>query len=222
MAHTGRGYCAFIAQATTAENAIDRFFTQLARPVVTDLSVAFSGVSAESIYPAQLPDLHAGDPLVASLRLPLDASAGEVIVRGRSAAGDFHTLLSVPDVATGGDGIAHRWARAKVESHMDSLHEGADPEGVRREVVDVALAHNLVTKYTSLVAVDAIATAEGPAQVKRVANALPHGSQLLGPTLPQGGTDGPMRRHVALMLILVSGMLAGTGRLLGGWHARAR
>jgi Ca-activated chloride channel family protein len=224
MAETGRGHCAFIAETTTAENAIDTFFARLARPVITDLSIEVSGGSPVSVYPAELPDLHAGEPLVASLLLPADHTSGEITVRGRSAAGDFHSILSIPDVATGAAGIAHRWARARVDSHMDSLHEGADPDDVRRQVVDVALAHNLVTKYTSLVAVDATATAtaEGPAALRPVANALPHGSKLHGATLPKGGTDGPMRRHVALVLVLASGMLAVTGRILGGWRARAR
>jgi len=37
---------------------------------------------------------------------------------------------------------------------MDSIHEGADREEVRQKVVEIALKHHIVTRYTSLVAVD--------------------------------------------------------------------
>ncbi len=37
---------------------------------------------------------------------------------------------------------------------MDSLASGADPEQVRREVTELALANHLVSRYTSLVAVE--------------------------------------------------------------------
>ena len=72
---------------------------------------------------------------------------------------------------------------------MDSLHEGAVKEDVRAEVIDVALDFNLVTAFTSLVAVEEVPTALGPSHPWRRAAAL-----------PQGGTSGPLRLRLGLLL----------------------
>ena len=79
---------------------------------------------------------------------------------------------------------------------MDSLHEGADAGDVRSEVVELGLGFNLVTRYTSLVAVEERPSALGPARTTRMAAAL-----------PAGGTDNPLKR-------LVGVALAGIGLLL--------
>ena len=46
------------------------------------------------------------------------------------------------------------WARRKIESLTDSQYRAADRDKVRDDVVALALKHHLVTRYTSLVAVD--------------------------------------------------------------------
>jgi Ca-activated chloride channel family protein len=56
--------------------------------------------------------------------------------------------------------------------------------------VPIALRHHLVSRYTSLVAVDRIATADGRAPRASVANALPAGSEMFG-NMPQTATPGP-------------------------------
>jgi hypothetical protein len=85
--------------------------------------------------------------------------------------------------------VATRWARAKVGSLMDSLHEGAPAADVRTAVIDVGLDYGLVTAYTSLVAVEQVPTALDASHAVRRAAAL-----------PMGGTDGPLRLRLGLLL----------------------
>ena len=56
-------------------------------------------------------------------------------------------------------GVGALWGRAKIDSLMDAMRHGAPEDATRAEVVRVALAHRLVSRYTSLVAVDATPTA---------------------------------------------------------------
>jgi hypothetical protein len=79
---------------------------------------------------------------------------------------------------------------------MDSLHEGADADFVRGEVVDVALDFNLVTLYTSLVAVD-----HGQVDTQLAS------AQRIAAVLPQGGTDAGLRWLVGWILLAVGGAL---------------
>jgi len=127
---------------------------------------------------------------------------------GRTSTGDLSRKFDLSNGDTG-SGVATRWARARVASLMDELHAGGDPAAVRSNVVATGLEHHLVTQYTSLVAVEEIVTAQGPARGAKVANALPHGSQLLSGTLPKGGTDGPLRQALGwASCVLGAAMLA--------------
>lgn len=207
MAAFGRGICEFIGHLTEAENRVDRVFSKLARPVLSDIQVTWLGAGSVEAFPSSLPNLHAGDPLVVALRLPAGHSTGRVEVRGRTHDGPVTMRLDVDATARSGAGIATRWARQKVESLMDDLHAGADTTRIREAVVDVARRHHLVTRYTSLVAVEEIVTAVGPANTARVANVLPHGSQLMRVGLPQGGTELPLRRLASWIATLVGLLL---------------
>jgi Ca-activated chloride channel family protein len=190
MARFGHGMCRFVDDAGTTENLIDAFFAKLDRPVATDLTLDWGALAVEESFPGELPDLHAGQPLALFARLAEAAETGNVRLTARTRAGRIETAADLPTVAERGSGLGIRWARSKVEQLMDSLHEGADPHAVRREVVDIALEFRLVTRYTSLVAVEEVSTALGEARPVRVAAVL-----------PQGGTDHPLRLLVGLILL---------------------
>jgi Ca-activated chloride channel family protein len=199
MAESGRGLCEFISATEPAENRIDAFLARLDRPVATDLDLRWEGLEPRDVHPRTLPDLHAGEALVLSARLDATETAGSVSLSGYTRGGWIESAAPVATTAVGETGIATRWARAEVEALMDSLHEGAPPFDVRRAVVDVALDHGLVTRFTSRVAVDDRPTALGPSREVRLAAAL-----------PRGGGDERRRARLGLALALC-GLLAMAG-----------
>ena len=203
MAAAGRGVCEFISGAAAAENRVDAFLARIDRPVMTDLALEWEGIDPHEVYPSPLPDLHSGEPLFVSARIGSGLSAGRLTLKGRTSDGPLSFHLAAEDGPRAGTGVATRWARVRIESLMDTLHENADPESVRRAVIDVSIPFGIVTRYTSLVAVEDFPTATGDAVPVQVANGLPLGSTLPG-GLPQGGTGEPL-------LLLAGIMLAGFG-----------
>jgi Ca-activated chloride channel family protein len=215
MASAGRGLCDFISTTEGASNRVDAFFTRLGRPVLTDLELAWDGKEAVESYPALLPDLHAGEPLFLSARLAPDRPLPRLVVGGRTLEGALRLEVTADGPAIAGSGVAVRWGRAKVTALLDTLHDGADPEAVRQAVIDVSKAFDIVTPYTSLVAVEEFPTATGECGWVKVANGLPDGWQLLG-DLPQGGSDEPILFLLGMLLLLAgSVLLAGAFRLPG-------
>ena len=103
-------------------------------------------------WPARVPDLYAGEPLVLVARLGAHPHAA-MGVAGRREGQVWQAGLPV-DASLAETGIHRLWARKKITGLMDRLREGGDREEVRTAVVAVALRHRLVSAYTSLVAVD--------------------------------------------------------------------
>ena len=209
MASAGRGLCEFISTTEGAGNRVDAFFSRLSRPVMTGLSVAWDGGEPVEAYPALLPDLHEGEPLILSARLAPGRSVPRLILGGSTLDGMQHLEAVADGPAVADSGVAIRWGRAKVEALLDTLHDGATPDSVRAAVIDVSKAYGIVTPYTSLVAVEEFPTATGESSRVRVANGLPAGSGHPG-DLPHGGTHEPILFLVGMLLAL-----AGTVLLVG-------
>jgi Ca-activated chloride channel family protein len=203
MARMGRGICAFVYDTTSAENGIETFFRKLRRPVMTDLEV--EGLDPDRTYPSTLPDLHAGEPLALSFLLPDGAPDGTITLAGRTHWGWFHRELEVRPLEAGAgrdQGLTTRWARARVTDLMDSLHQGADSDAVRDEVVALGKSHHLVTRYTSLVAVEEVPSAEDEA-----GSTLRNAARLGPGALPRGGTFDPLKKILGGLLSLLGGLV---------------
>ncbi len=175
-ARKGRGTFTFIGSPSQVESRMQALWDKLARPVLTHVAVKARGEGAVEIWPDPVPDLFAGEPVYLAVRF--DRAPGNLVVRGQGAAGSFSQRLDFA-AAPKGTGIAKLWAREKIAGLEMLKYEGASAEDIRNRVVPVALSHQLVTRYTSLVAVDKeIARGDGePLTTKKMPHNLPHGWQ---------------------------------------------
>jgi Ca-activated chloride channel family protein len=196
-AELGRGSELMIRAPEEVVAQMNRLFAKLDRPALSDVELQWpAGVEA---YPERLPDLYAGEPLLAVARL--GTAAGVLKAKGWSPQGEWQDALQLAR-ATPMDGVARLWSRSKIDALEDALRQGADETAVRREVVALAVEHSLVTRYTSLVAVDH--TPQRPADAGlnslHFDNAAPHGSLAFA----QGSTAARSRFGLALACVLLA------------------
>jgi Ca-activated chloride channel family protein len=151
----GRGTYTYIGDTAEVGERMDELFARLESPAMTDLVLLWpDGVTAEA-WPKRLPDLYYGEPVHFVARLDRDAlpDDAEVVISGLWQGREWRQAIPL---AGGGaaPGIGKLWARAKIGSLMDLLPQGADEARVREAVLKTALGHHLVSRYTSLVAID--------------------------------------------------------------------
>ncbi|MGH8165864.1 MAG: marine proteobacterial sortase target protein, partial [Woeseiaceae bacterium] len=174
-AEAGRGSYTFISALHEVKEKMGGLFRKLERPQVTGISVEWP--VAALAYPEVVPDLYAGEPIVQKVRLAAAPRAGDLVkVSGTSPAGDWAVdLVLAPEQENAG--VAAVWARARIEHLLDRERQGDDPEAMRAAVIETALEHHLVSRYTSLVAVDKTPVRpEGSAlDHEQVPNLLPYG-----------------------------------------------
>jgi Ca-activated chloride channel family protein len=164
-ARGGRGTFTYIGSTDQVTAKMDELFVKLERPVMTDLAAEWpSGTNAES-WPNPLPDLYAGEPVVVTFKT--DANNGALTLKGNRDGEPLEVRLVLSDAAQG-YGIERLWARNKIAALEESRVHGVDITAIDREVLDVALNHHLVSRLTSLVAVDVlVARHEGDALASR-------------------------------------------------------
>ncbi|MGJ4959040.1 marine proteobacterial sortase target protein [Bradyrhizobium sp. HKCCYLRH2015] len=150
-AELGRGAFTHIGSVEQVEDRMRDLFAKLENPVVTGLSATFSEASAD-LTPAVLPDVYRNEPLV--LAAKIDRLAGSLQLKGR--IGDQPWTITLPlSGAAEGKGLSKLWARRKIgDAEVAKTMRQMTPEEADGAILKLALEHRLVSRLTSLVAVD--------------------------------------------------------------------
>ena len=210
-AEAGRGSYTFISALHEVGEKMDSLFRKLANPQVTSIEVQWPSSVVVDSYPATVPDLYFGEPVTVRARASGGYRAGDMVrVSGNSVTGAWSKALAF-DMSRQSAGIAALWARARIAELMDSERRGGGSGEVRDAIVETALTHHLVSKYTSLVAVDKTPArpAGDPLASEQVANLMTYGhstNAIFG--FPATATDAPMKRVIGLALLLAATLLA--------------
>ncbi|MDH3350006.1 MAG: marine proteobacterial sortase target protein [Gammaproteobacteria bacterium] len=211
-AESGRGTFTTISALHEVAEKMDRLFRKLEHPQVTNINLLWPGGTLVDSYPSVVPDLYLGEPISVKAKASGAFRPGATIrIEGDSVAGAWGHDVAL-DVDAQSPGVAALWARARIAELLDAERRGADSEVTRQAVVATALAHHLVSKHTSLVAVDKtpVRPAGDPLASEQVPNLMPYGqsgSAIFG--FPATATNAPgLRLGGALTLLAALLMLA--------------
>ena len=140
-----------IGSVEQVEERMRGLFAKLENPAVTGL---VGKILRRHRRPdaAAMPDLYRDEPLV--LAAKLDRLAGSVEIKGH--IGDRPWVVTLPIAnAAEGKGLSKLWARRKIaDAEIARTMRQTAPEDADRTILALALEHQLVTRLTSLVAVD--------------------------------------------------------------------
>jgi Ca-activated chloride channel family protein len=150
-AEIGRGTFTHIGAVEQVEERMRALITKLESPAVTNLTATFSAARADAT-PAVLPDLYRGEPL--ALAAKVSALDGTVEIKG--TIGDRPWIVTLPLAqAVEGRGLSKLWARRKIaDAEVARTLRQITPDEADKRILALALDHHLVTRLTSLVAVD--------------------------------------------------------------------
>jgi Ca-activated chloride channel family protein len=171
MAKEGRGAVAYLGPQDSASQIMDGFFRRISHPALTDIRVDWGGMLVSDVYPARIPDMFVGRAVVVSGRYT--GTAGEISVSGN--AGPEQRSINVATDASHDDraAVAKLWARLRIADLADRQIWESDPyDELAGAIKATALQHQLVSEYTSFVAVDTSRQTEGDSGVT-VPQALP-------------------------------------------------
>jgi Ca-activated chloride channel family protein len=207
VARAGLGEPFVVTGPEEAEAAATTFREYIQSPVLTGIEVTFPGFDVYDVEPARVPDLFANRPLVVFGKWR-GRPQGSVELRGQSGTEAYQARFAVADVRPEEDHRALRylWARARIAD----LSDFAPGDGQRHAIVQLGLAYNLLTRYTSFIAVHEVVRNAG-GQGQDVDQPLP---------MPAGVSDlavgaEPELAYLALavLLLLAVTWLAGRRRL---------
>jgi Ca-activated chloride channel family protein len=209
-AEAGRGSFTFISALHEVREKMDGLFRKLEHPQVTDIELQWpSGVIVDSV-PSTVPDLYLGEPITVKVVASGEFRPGDFVrISGNSVGGGWTADLPV-NSASDSPGIAALWARARIGELMNIERRSSEPDEIRQAIVKTALTHHLVSKYTSLVAVEKtpVRPSKDPLKSEQVPNLMPYGQSsnaIFG--FPATATAAPTLRFIGFMSLLCALLL---------------
>jgi len=166
MAEAGRGEAEYVSLDDDGSAAARRFHERVRNPLLTDISIEWSGLPVADVYPQRIPDLFGAKPVVVTGRY---SSAGRATIhlKGKMAGNDFvrDVLVEFPETMASHDVLATLWARARVDNLMSQDYQGAQNGNMRADLKDtitqLGIEYRLMTQFTSFVAVEEMVVTDG-------------------------------------------------------------
>ena len=150
-AEIGRGTFTHIGSVEQVDERMRALFEKLESPAVTNLTATFSGTQAE-VTPGVIPDLYRGEPVVLAAKLA--SLSGTVEIQGRIGERPWIVTLPIASAAEG-KGLSKLFARRKIaDAEVERTLRTITSEEADKRILALALDHSLVSRLTSLVAVD--------------------------------------------------------------------
>lgn len=158
VAKAGMAEPFIVTEDNEAEGVADKFREYVQSPVLTDIQVRANGFDVYDVNPAQFPDLLAQRPIIlfGKWRGPI---AGTIELTGKNGQGIFTSRVDVantqPDEANGA--LRYLWARSRIAELSDYGAYEAEEEHAQA-ITELGLKYNLLTRYTSFIAVREVVT----------------------------------------------------------------
>lgn len=217
LARQTGGAVEFIHPGERIDDKVVAQFSRALAPRVTELQVSFEGVEGTELAPAELPPMVDGMPWTLFGRYP-SPGTGKVTLRGKSGREPFALTVRVdfPD-ASDRPAVAKLWAAERIRGWELAQLTGRRAESMKKRIVELAVAHQIVTRYTSFVVVEERTgdrRVSGQPETRVVPVNAPAGWAMFGTSKQEeAGVDGAMPRKDLARSRGIAG--APPGRLMG-------
>ncbi|OPY63927.1 MAG: Vault protein inter-alpha-trypsin [Syntrophorhabdus sp. PtaU1.Bin002] len=154
MAHVGMGEPFVLTKPEEADSKAERFRSIIQSPVLTQIKVKYNGFAAYDVEPVSIPDVLAERPVTIFGKWR-GKPQGKITLTGISGEGKYTGTIDVSSAKPSKENSALRylWARHRITLLSDYNKLRSDDRRIN-EVTELGLSYNLLTAYTSFVAID--------------------------------------------------------------------
>ncbi len=154
MARVGMGEPFVICKPEETRGKAEKFRKMIESPVLTRVKVDFAKFNAYDVEPLGIPDVFAERPVIVFGKWR-GRPGGEITLSGMTANGSYVNKIDMrkEKPVKSNSALQYLWARHRITllSDYNSLHKD---DARTKEVTQLGLTYNLLTAYTSFVAID--------------------------------------------------------------------
>lgn len=162
LAHVGMGMPFIVTNESEAIPAASTFRKYIQQPVLTNIQVAYHGFETYDVEPLTVPDVLAERPVIIYGKWKGNAT-GTIELTGRTGNGNYVQVLNVGkhSVTDKHSALKYLWARERIRLLDDYNNLTGYDQEQKETITALGLKYNLLTQYTSFIAVDSEIRNEG-------------------------------------------------------------
>jgi len=197
MAHVGMGEPFILTKPDQAPAQAEKFRQYIQSPVLTNITIDFGTFQASEVEPRSVPDVLSERPVIVFGKWQGEPQ-GTITLTGMTGNNQkYAQRFEVGNVAPRQENVALRYLWARHQIMILGDYNLLQPSDERVELItDLGLQYNLLTQYTSFVAIDSeVRNKEGDSTTVNQPLPLPEGVSDLAVGLPAA----PMMSQKAVM-----------------------
>ena len=202
VAQAGAAEPFVVTSPSETPTVANRFRDYVQYPVLTNVKAEFHGFDAYDILPMSIADVLAERPIIVQGKWKGDAN-GTITVTGNAGNGPYSQTFDLSTVTPrpSNEGLRYLWARSQIADYSD-LSTKNQPER-KQWITKLGLRYNLLTEYTSFIAVHNQIRTHGNAKTLHQPSPLPRGvsNAAVGNTIA-AGTEPQLVWLLAILLLL--------------------
>lgn len=173
MAHVGMGEPLIITAPEGAHDKAEYFRQYISQPVLSQITTQFEGFEVYDIEPTAVADVMAERPILVFGKWK-GQPKGNIRIKGHTGDGAFEQVFEVGkyNASRKNRALRYLWAREKIRL-LDDYNQLSSSEDRIAEVTQLGLDYNLMTAYTSFIAVDNEVVKNEEGEIVSVKQALP-------------------------------------------------
>lgn len=195
LAHAGMGEQFIATNPNEGKSVGEKLIEYISKPVLTGITIDFEGFKAYDYDPSSIPDVFAQRPIIVYGKYSGSAE-GIIKINGYSGSVPYTKTFSLKTASkSGNQALRYLWARNRVRyiddyahyyisSHQYNSRPAKTPDQVN-EITNLGLKYNILTQYTSFIAVDSLVRNKS-SEIVTVKQPLP---------LPKGVSDLAVGNH---------------------------
>lgn len=156
IAGCGMGESFIVTDSEDAAESAANFRTYIEAPLLTDISVTYKDFDVYDVETSAPSILYASRPIILFGKWR-GMPGGTVTVTGQTGGKEFKQEISVDNVEadTESEALRYLWARTSLD-RVTGYGNIRNDESVKNEVIELGKKYNMVTPYTSFIAVSEI------------------------------------------------------------------
>jgi Ca-activated chloride channel family protein len=160
VAYAGMGEAYVVSDENEADKVTDGLIEKIKYPVLTNIKAEFEGAEIYDIEPSAIHDVFSNRPVILYGKYKGKVD-GKIIISGKSGKKKFQEEFKLQN-GEENKALRYLWARNRIKYLSDYAFYFEDPYPSannitperKQKIIDLGLKYNLLTNYTSFVAVD--------------------------------------------------------------------
>ena len=198
LAEDNRGATGYVRPHERIDEEVSGLYAKIKTPVLTDLALDFGDVIIEDAYPANLPDLFAGEQLILTGRYRLTEDNGKATtitltgqVDGEEQEFVYEGFFGISD---DNNFIPRLWATRKLGYLLTQIRLHGENEEWVNAIIDLSVRYGIITPYTSfLIQEEDILTNTGREEAAEEYMAQPTEPMVGAPAAEKAEAEADMR-----------------------------